>query len=96
MEILSLWEKVNAVSETKHVHRVEPSELNIIKTHFYCEDTSFTIHPLLSNKNPTVTKGSEKQLAVGDYVIVKYDEEFYPGELITLGEYANKRRYCGL
>ena len=41
-------------------------------------------------------KGSEKQLAVGDYVIVKHDEEFYPGELIALGEYANKRRYCGL
>ena len=54
-----------------------------------CEDTSFTIHSLLSCKNPTVTKSSKKQLAVGDYVIVKYyDEEFYPSELIALGEYA--------
>ena len=92
MEILSLWEKVNAVPGTKHVHRVEPSQLNSIKTHFYCEDTSFTIHPLLSTKNPTVTKSSKKQLAVADYVIVKYDEEFYPGELFALGEYAKVRK----
>ena len=35
-----------------------------------------------------LTKSSEKQLAVSDYVIVKYDEELYPGELIALGEYA--------
>ena len=26
-------------------------------------------------------------MAVGDYVIVKYDEEFYPSALIALGEY---------
>ena len=30
-------------------------------------------------------------MAVGDYVIVKYDEEFYPGELIALGECAKVR-----
>ena len=30
-------------------------------------------------------------MAVGDYVIVKYDEEIYPGELIAFGEYAKVR-----
>ena len=27
-------------------------------------------------------------MTVGDYVIVKYDAEFYPSALIALGEYA--------
>ena len=52
MEIPSLQEKLNAVPGIKHVHCIEPSELNSIKTCFYCEDTSFTIDPLLSIKNP--------------------------------------------
>ena len=58
MEMPSLSEKVNAVPETKHVHHIGSSELNRIKTHFYCEGTSFTIHLLLSSKNPTAAKSS--------------------------------------
>ena len=58
MEMPSLSEKVNAVPGTKHVHHIGSSELNSIKTHFYCVDTSFTIHLLLSSKNPTAAKSS--------------------------------------
>ena len=53
----------------------------------YCEGNSFTIHLLLlSSKNPTIRKSSKKQFDVGDFVIIKYDEDYYPGELTGLGE----------
>ena len=62
------------------------------KNNFAAAQVSFFFQPAGSETElfflVGLTKSSEKQLAVSDYVIVKYDEEFYPGELIALSEYA--------
>ena len=55
----------------------------------YCEDNSFAIHLLLSSKNLIIRKSRlGKVIVIGDFVIIKYDEDYYPGKLTGLGEYA--------
>lgn len=79
------WENIQGVPGISHVHHIEP-HVNGIATKVVTNDDVHTIHSLgnhnvLPKQVPLKTK-----YKIGDYVVVKYDSSFFPGEILEVAE----------
>ena len=80
----SLWEKIHNVPGMLHVHSVAP-HVTGVQTHITTNDNVSTIHSLVDNITlpQTFVKDSNADYQAGDFVIVKYDQKFFPGEILA-------------
>ena len=79
-----LWQDINALPGTMHIHRVEQTNEGKVSTRMFYSDQSCTIHPLNSVELAVVDKHQDTNVNIGDFVIVKYKGTFYPEEVLHL------------
>ncbi len=80
------WGNVLGIPGTIHVHHVGPHSDGII-TKMTTNDDSFTVHSLTSHATqPKKVNNTQTRYQIGDYVIVKYDNTFFPGEILDVLE----------
>lgn len=89
LQLDSLWEDLNTLPGTMHIHSVEQTEqAGVVKTKFFKDDVVFSISALKGINNGGQSETNERTVIYsnGDYVIVKYDNIFYPGEIINVNK----------
>ena len=79
-----LWQDINALHGTIHIHRVDLTDKGRVSTRMFYSDWSCTIHPLKSVELAVVNKYQDINVNIGDFVIVKDEGTFYPGEGLHL------------
>ena len=67
-----LWQDINALPGTMHIHRVEQTDMGNVSTSMFYSDWSCNIHPLNSVDLAVVDKHQDTNVNVRDFVIVKY------------------------
>ena len=80
-----LWNDVPGVPGTLHVHCVEPHENGIV-TRMISNDDAYTTHSFTDNTvlPQKVDQPPKSKFFVADYVIVKYEQGYFPGEIIKV------------
>ena len=79
-----LWQDINALPGMMHIHCVEQTDEGKVSNHMFYSDRSYTIHPLNSVELAVVGKHQNINVNIRDFVIVKYEGTFYPGEVLHL------------
>ena len=85
LQMEMFWEDVHALPERLHIHCVKEGLPGKIKTSQFKNDECSIIHLLkhFSNVNAIpVQENLVKEFAIGQYVIVKCGNFFYPGEVL--------------
>ena len=79
-----LWQDINALRGTMHIYCVEQTDEGKVFSCMFYSDWSCTIHPLNSVELAVVDKHQDTNVNIGDFIIVKYEGTFYPGEVLHL------------
>ena len=79
-----LWQDINALRGTMHIYCVEQTDEGKVFTCMFYSDWSCTIYPLNSVELAVVDKHQDTNVNIGDFIIVKYEGTFYPGEVLHL------------
>ena len=83
LDVESLWGDINTLPGTLHIHCLEQMQQSV-KTSHYKYDEAFIIHPLKQTDAIPVQENAPKSFSVGEYVIIKYDNSYYPGEITNV------------
>ena len=79
-----LWQDISALPGTMHIHQVEQIDKGKVSTCTFYSDWSCTIHSLNSVELAVINKHQDTNVNIGDFVVVKYEGKFYPGEVLYL------------
>ena len=79
-----LWQDINTLPSTMHIHCVEQTSKGKVSTHMFYNDWSCNIHPLNSVELAVIDKHQGTNVRIMDFVIVKYGGTFYLREVLHL------------
>ena len=81
-----MWETVRQLPGTMHINCIKPAgKAGNVQASYYKDDKDSFNHPLQesSNEEPSFQTAA-KEYSVGQYVIVKYNGNYYPGEILSV------------
>ena len=80
----SLWDIARVLTGTFHFHCFKPThKQGNVKASYFKADESFVIDPVTESSLEVSTREDAPNIfATGDYVVVKYNTTYYPGEIV--------------
>ena len=82
LEVDELWTDINGVPGTLHIHCI-CAHNNGVNSKMFTNDAMTTFNPLVaSSELAKVVVANVQQYKKGDYVAVKYDNKYFPGEVL--------------